>query len=629
MLALVVLIAAVVFVVYVLYVVFWSTSGAQETGHSIAHFFVDSPDDEDSVPQHFSRDKYCTNYNEPGKQLLILFGTEYGFSEEVAKKLFDRLSEDAYQKLSLQPRVLNASNFEKLDLIQEQLMLCVFSTTGDGVPPTDAYSFIEFLNSSSHAPSLDHLHFSVLALGDSNYPHYCKCGRNLDSKLQELGGRRLYRRVDIDQEDWPSIEGWMEGLLERVVELDLRTELDYLDLSSTGDETGHGRTRPFMAPMTVKYPLTVMNTPLDKETLHAEFDLTGSELTYTSGDALGIYPLNNPPEVDALLSALHCGEDCEVLVPSVCYSPRPEGEHMSLREALLRYYDLKTVRPDLVKAVVGEASDPGEREKGDRLLVDGLSRHNLALAQYLSEREVVDVLRDFPSSSLPLPRLLSLLRTLQPRYYSIASSPQKDPSKVAVCAAVLRYTVMGRPCTGVCTTYLQDRMTAGDSCPVFISQNPDFRLPASGSTPVIMIGPGTGIAPFRAFIQERVLMKASGANVFYFGCRHKDKDFLYKDELEQWVSEGLLELRAAFSRDQPNKLYVQNLISEDGKQIWQLIESGAHIYVCGDAKSMAGDVHSVLLQVFMQHGELSEAEAENYMQTLEENARYQRDVWVT
>ncbi|XP_070571831.1 NADPH oxidoreductase A-like [Ptychodera flava] len=503
-------------------------------------------------------------------------------------------------------------------------MFIVISTSGDGVPPTDARAWYDSLARTTL--KLFNLKFSVLALGDSNYPHFCRTGRIVDQRLEYLGASPIVQRSDVDMEDWSVISDWIEKVIAALATVAIETRIDYLSPRLPRNNDQHDRNRPFMAKMIVKRNLTKMTSADDKQTIHCEFNLEGSGLSFTAGDALGIYPQNNPTEVQYLLEVLHCTGEEVVDVPSWAYLPKAVG--LTLLVALMKYYDLKHVKPELVQALQEGASDTIKKKIGMDLLRDGLSKKNAKLHKYLEEREVADVLLEMGGdSTLKIHKVLENLRGLQPRYYSISSSPVVDSNIACVTAAVVRYKTLGRQRTGVTTTFLEDRLSIEQTCPVFISQNPDFRLPSNKQLPIIMIGPGTGIAPFRAFIQERVHSNATGANLLYFGCRHEHKDFLYANELEAWAAQGHLILRTAFSRDQNYKVYVQDVLREDAQIIWSYLQAGACLYVCGDAKHMAHDVHRALIDICQLH--MDQSEAVKYLTFLEENQRYQKDVWVT
>ncbi|XP_035692088.1 NADPH oxidoreductase A-like [Branchiostoma floridae] len=619
---------ATLLIAYVLHTLL-TTSGSSYGGNSLEAFISQEGDLATEKMIDRSADRYSVNYTDPGKQVLVMFGTEYGCSEEVAKKLFDSVASLPLDGSGarLQPRLVNAQQHSAVDWSQERVLLMVISTSGDGVPPTDARDFCDWLLGTRDM-EMSHLHYSVLALGDSNYPHFCRTGRSLDKRLTDLRATQLVPRSDVDQEDWSVIDSWIDAVLDVLPAVAIETKLDYLSLDAVSSDQAYHRTRPFMATMTVKRSLTVQETSDDKETIHCEFELAGSGLTFTAGDALGIYPQNNPAEVRAVLTALQATGTELVAAPSWVYHPQPDGK-IPLEEALMKYYDLKHVNPELVKLLTKHTSNRKERLEGERLLKDGLSKNNIVLWSYLQSNEVADVLRNFQRAHPPLHLLLSKLKGLQPRYYSIASSPVLDPEKASVTAAVVRYSLHGIPRTGVTTTYLQDRLQVNQLCPVFISHTPDFRLPSNNNLSIIMIGPGTGIAPFMAFIQERVATGASGDNILYFGCRHRSKDFLYKSELESWTKNRSLRLRVAFSRDQDKKIYVQDLLQTDAKNIWRHLQNGAHVYVCGDARHMAHDVHQALTDICQGQGDMDAGQARTFLLEMEQVNRYQKDVWVT
>ncbi|XP_052800861.1 NADPH oxidoreductase A-like isoform X2 [Mya arenaria] len=606
------------------------------TGKEIIHFCC-GPTKSGQVTSQDDRNR--KDYIDEGRQLLILYGTEYGCSEEVARLLYDKIDalNDKDEEYPLQPRLLNVRDFKLIDWTHEQICFVVISTSGDGVPPTDAIDFYNYLQNTD-VVEIREMRFSVLALGDSNYPQFCKVGHTLHERLVTLGGECVVSLTDVDMEDWTVIKSWLDRVTAYLTTAHINPSVDYI---RHGDitEDNCSRKTPFVATLKVKRQLTVVETPMDKETVHCEFDVTGSELTWLPGDAVGIYPENNRAEVCCLVLAMKCTGNELGPLPASAYKTQgtPAGDQC-LSSVLQKYYDLKSVKPDLLLTLKDHLGNSQEAGKLELLLRDEISKKNTRLYGYLEPREVVDVLEDFPSHTLPWQHILPCLKALQPRYYSIASSPKVDKNTICVTAAVVRYETLGRPRTGVTTTYLQDRLEVGGHCPMFISHNPGFQPPACRSIPIIMIGPGTGIAPFIAFIQERAIEKVSkssdesfgsGRTLLYFGCRHRDRDYLHREHLEAWSSSGVLELRVAFSRDQAHKVYVQHLLHDDGAQIWALLEKEkAHLYVCGDAKHMAHDVHTTLLDIVQGQGHMTREEAEMYLTDLEASEQYQKDVWV-
>ncbi|XP_048746472.2 NADPH oxidoreductase A-like [Ostrea edulis] len=613
-------------VTYIFYTLSTS-SGSQYEDNSIDAFISkESPSVKRREPR---KNRYRRDYTVDGRQILVLYGTEYGFSEEVARKLFDRLSAESTQRETLwQPRLLNVKHYSHIRWSEEQLCLLLISTSGDGVPPTDAQPFYEMMMNSS-CEKISHLQYAVLAMGDSNYPQFCKTGMSLDERFCELSAVRILDCQTVDMEDWTVVSDWIDRVLRLVDDIDLKVKTDYLSVNSLGESEGHSRTNPFLSTLVVKKPLTIVESNEDKVTLHCEFDITGSGLTWTSGDALGIYPQNNPGYVQLILQTLGFSGQERVDLPDQNLPGHHGGGAITSGDMLLKYLDIKRVTSDCLRLFMDHVSCPKQREKIEKLIH---SEHTSELREYLSQRELSDIVEEFEIRHLPVEKFLSHLKPLQPRYYSVSSSPQIDSNTVCVMAAVVRYTLLDQCREGVTTCYIHDRLQQGDQCPVFISRNPDFRLLSNIQTPLILIGPGTGIAPFRAFLQERALLKEEdrGQTYIYFGCRHRDKDFLYREELEKWNEAAVLQLRTAFSRDQKEKIYVQDLLLEDGILIWNLVnKENAAVYVCGDAKYMAHDVHKVLLKIIADQGQRTPEDALLYLKSMETEGRYQKDVWVT
>ncbi|KAL6080194.1 Sulfite reductase [NADPH] flavoprotein alpha-component [Balamuthia mandrillaris] len=706
------LIAVVVLVAVILFVAITLRPTSQQNGGSIDMFIDDTEDEDDALllpKNNAAAEKYSRVYAEEGKQVLIVYGTEYGFGEEVSKKLFDRIYDLDPEEHNLQPRLFNLRDKDSFDLHKEQVVLVVCSTAGDGDPPAEARPFYDaFLALDKNDVSLSHLRYSVLALGDSNYLHFCRAGRALHDKFAELGAHCVEKRGDVDQEDWLVIDQWIDNLVALLPTLDIESRQDYITSRNPSESSSsaekYNRNAPYWGTILEMRNLTPNTGKPEEDELdynqvvHVEIDV-GKDINYTSGDALGIYPSNNPKDVQNILNALNISsKQADKVIVNIPHSSNfrinileEEEERkkqlskkeleISLKDALMHYYDLKTVKLDFLKMVAKHIRSESELQKMEELLLttsttDGTDestgnifqtllngkvehvngkrlflKDNDKLKEYLELREVIDVLEDFPSTfselsfdvasssaSLSIIQLLGNMRRMQPRYYSISSSPlcgynededeENKILKLNITAAVVRYRTLNKERSGVTTTFLADRTSVGDRLPVFISRNEHFRLPLEGHVPIIMIGPGTGIAPFRAFLQERIAKEATGENMLYFGCRYSSCDFLYRDEFKALEKAGKLTLRTAFSRDQKQKVYVQHLIQEDSEKIWQLLENGAHVYVCGDAKYMAGDVHAALLSIIEEQQGCDADGAAAYMRGLENDHRYQRDVWV-
>jgi sulfite reductase (NADPH) flavoprotein alpha-component len=568
---------------------------------------------------------------EGGFPVLILYGTEYGFSRQVARHVAAELSQRLGGRIS--PRVMNMLHHQVVDFQREKVLLIICSTTGDGVVPSDARELADRLEAQTVTLSKD-ARYAVLALGDRAYPHFCRAGRLFSEWLQSVLPREdaeLTSRVEVDQEDWPVINGWLASVIQALDTqlagaIAVPSETDYLRenihrdgslLAELANDSSrrYSKDTPYMARMVVKRLLTRIVEPDDKETYHIELDITGSGLNYTPGDALGIVPRNAPEVVRETLAALHMSGD--ELVDGSC----------SVRQWLEEKADLKHLRGTVLFGLLVE-SLTGTSAHSERELAEKLAQDSQAALAFFHGRELADVLLSFPSARIPVSKLPEIVRPLQPRFYSIASSPVvHSADRIALTVATVRYHSHGRDHKGVATCYLADLVHPNDLVPVFLSRNPHFRLVSDPRCPVIMVGPGTGVAPFRAFVAER--RTCPGRTLLFFGSRHHDRDFLYADEFKALAKAGNLELYTAFSRDQAEKRYVQHRLLEKSTDLYQLVwEQGAYIYVCGDAARMARDVDQAFRKILAMEGSLDAAQVEAFMQQLERSQRYQRDVWV-
>eukprot|EP01112_Ceratiomyxa_fruticulosa_P022617 TRINITY_DN8344_c0_g2_i1.p1 TRINITY_DN8344_c0_g2~~TRINITY_DN8344_c0_g2_i1.p1 ORF type:complete len:649 (-),score=168.84 TRINITY_DN8344_c0_g2_i1:136-2082(-) len=612
-------------------------------GGTFESVFVD--DGSSSAPKKKAVKK--ERFVEPNKEvvpILILYGTEYGLSSEVAKKLEEEVNAiDGFWA-----RVVDMEEFEILEFDKEQVVLIVNSTYGDGVPPTTARPFFDNMealsNSGTNSTLFSHLQYCVLALGDSAYPYYCRAGKTMDKLFGDLGAKKIMNRVDVDQEDWSVMDPWVEKVCAKLLlkksDLQIRSG-DYLHdkVLASAANSGFNRKKPYYSKLSVRRAITQMNDGEDKETIHYDFELEDSGLTFTVGDALAIYPTNSLEEVDQILMYLasdaNTASQMKINTPSWHYIEEGQEEkstQMLLRDALAKCYDLHNLKPELLQLIRDKTKNKNDKTVLTDLLAEGTGKSNTGLQDYLYKHHLVDVFSQFKDAipSIPLDDLLSRLSRLLPRYYSISSSLKAHPTKVSITVAVVRYTLHGSKRVGVTSTFLSDRVSEGERIPIFVNNNPDFRLPTDAQTPIVMVGPGTGLAPFRAFLQER---DAQGAltnpslNTIFFGCRHYGKDFLYREELETLHKDSKINLITAFSRDQAQKVYVQHRIEEHASFVWESLSNGGHFYVCGDANHMAGDVHKVLLQIVEKHGNMSSEEAEHYIEKLEKDKRYQKDIW--
>jgi sulfite reductase (NADPH) flavoprotein alpha-component len=543
------------------------------------------------------------------KTVNVYFGSESGNCEALSKQIAK-----AAKKAGFDSQAVSLDKIKLADLAREQFALIVTSTFGDGEPPANAVSFHEELTADT-APRLENLHYSVLALGDTNYEQFCKFGIDVDARLAALGAKRLYERADCDVAYEEAAAAWQTGVFNVIDAMSAPTSAPSPEVeiqnpkSEIQNEPTFGRKNPFPAKLLENRKLTADASA--KETRHFAFSLEASGLSYEVGDALGVFPANCPALVEDILRALN--RDGEEAVPA------PDGGEVSLRTALLRHYEITKIPAPLLKVIAERSWD---KTLADLLVPEAKE----ALAKYLWGREIIDLLADFSSVTFEPADFVSHLKKLQPRLYSISSSLNAFPNEVHLTVAAVRYESFGRQRKGVCSTFLADRATS--DVPVFVHVSKGFRLPASGDTPIIMVGPGTGIAPFRAFLHDRKATGAKGRNWLFFGDQKANTDFLYREELEAMLADGhLTRLDTAFSRDQAEKIYVQQRMAENAAELWTWLEAGAHFYVCGDASRMAKDVDAALHKVLETAGGKSPDEATAYVAKLKSDKRYQRDVY--
>ncbi|HSI14264.1 MAG TPA: sulfite reductase subunit alpha, partial [Chthoniobacter sp.] len=512
------------------------------------------------------------------------------------------------------PKLVDMAKYESVDLAKEENILVITSTYGDGEPPDNAHAFWNFLQGES-APPLAHLNYSVLALGDTNYSAFCQFGKNCDERFEKLGAKRVHPRVDCDVDYETPAKAWADGVLAALAS---SVGAALADAASDSAESaaleapqGWSKKNPFPARLLANRLLNGDGS--GKEVRHYEISLAGSGLSYEAGDALGVMPANCNALVGDVLAALGC--DGEEAIKT------PDGTETSLRLALTQQYDITRPTSELLRAAAERGAAGGELAS----LLDPARKDDLK--KWLWGREIIDVICGL-SQPFTAAELTPLLKKLQPRLYSISSSPKAHPDEVHLTVAAVRYDGYGRARKGVCSTFLADRCADNTPVPVFVQTSHGFHLPANGDVPVIMCGPGTGIAPFRAFLEERRATGAKGRNWLFFGDQKRSTDYLYQEQLEGWVTDGhLARLDLAFSRDQAEKIYVQSRMLESAAELWSWLDSGAHFYVCGDASRMAKDVDAALHQIAETAGGLSKEAAAEYIQKLKSEKRYQRDVY--
>ncbi|EKM6429996.1 NADPH-dependent assimilatory sulfite reductase flavoprotein subunit [Cronobacter sakazakii] len=542
----------------------------------------------------------------PASVITLISASQTGNARRVAEALRDDLL-----AAQLNVNLVNAGDYKFKQIAQEKLLIVVASTQGEGDPPEEAVALHKFLLSKK-APKLDGTAFAVFGLGDTSYEHFCQAGKDFDTCLAELGAERLLDRVDADVEYQAAAQAWRQRVVDVLKARVPKEAPSQAAITASGavnlvDSTPYTKESPLTATLSVNQKITGRHS--EKDVRHIEIDLGDAGLRYQPGDALGVWYQNDPALVQELLELLWLKGDEPVTV----------GEKtLPLSEALQWHFELTVNTAAIVE-------NYATLTRSEALLP--LVGDKAKLQDYAARTPIVDMVR-FAPAQLEADQLLGLLRPLTPRLYSIASSQAEVENEVHITVGVVRFDIEGRARAGGASSYLADRLEEDSEVRVFIEHNDNFRLPATPETPVIMIGPGTGIAPFRAFMQQREADGATGKNWLFFGNPHFTEDFLYQVEWQRYVKEGLLtRIDLAWSRDQDHKIYVQDKIREQGAELWRWLQEGAHLYVCGDANRMAKDVEQALLEVIAAYGGMDAEAADEYLSELRVERRYQRDVY--
>jgi sulfite reductase (NADPH) flavoprotein alpha-component len=539
--------------------------------------------------------------------ITVLFGSQTGNAAKLAKRLVTALG-----NAGLAANAISTGDYKTNNLKNEKHLVLICSTQGEGAVPDSAVEFRRFLF-SKRAPKLGGVRFAVLALGDYSYKQFCKAGAEFDQRLEELGGERIAPRVDCDVDYRAAAQAWQDGIIEILKKTAPAASASIsvsTPLALPVQESEFDQFSPFRASVLDRINLNGRGS--GKTTMHLELSLAGSGITYKPGDALGVIPHNAPDYVAELLAAARLAGDAPVAV---------DGQEMVLSRALTEFYEVTTITRPFVKAYVADGRNPElasllEKDKDEEF------------ATYVHGREIIDLLQTYQPGELTAQGFVGMLRRQQPRLYSIASSLASHEEEVHLLVGLTRYQSYGRTRHGVCSTYLCERLDEEDTVRVYPSPNAHFRLPENPDAPVIMIGPGTGIAPFRAFLEEREALGSRGRNWLFFGDQHFATDFLYQVEWQRWQTAGILS-RAdlAFSRDQADKVYVQHRMQEQAADLYAWLQDGAYVYVCGDADKMAADVHTTLLDIVSRQGGKDPEAAQAFLDDLQSNKRYQRDVY--
>ncbi|MCF2902340.1 assimilatory sulfite reductase (NADPH) flavoprotein subunit [Pseudoalteromonas sp. OFAV1] len=540
--------------------------------------------------------------------LTILYGSQTGNAKGVASKLKEQA-----ESRGLTAKLVNMADYKPTALKKEKFITVVVSTYGEGEPPEDAESLHEFLTTKK-APKLDGVKVAVIGLGDSSYEFFCQTAKDFEERFNKLGAETIFQRADLDVDYDDEAAKWIDGALD-AFEPDLKAQQQASGGQVVAMPFGaaapaasqYTKQNPFAAELSVVQKITGRDST--KDVRHVEISLEGSDITYTPGDSLGVYFLNDEVLVDEVLALTQIDASSTVKLGD---------EELSIRDALIEKLELTQSYPGFVEKYATATGNP-------ELLK--LVEDKAAMREYIEPRQIFDIIRQNPAQ-LEAQTLVDCLRKLQARLYSIASSQAEVEDEVHLTVGLVEFDAFGSEHLGGCSGYLARRAEEGCKVKVFSEHNDNFRLPANDETPIIMVGPGTGIAPFRAFLQERDAREASGKNWLFFGNPHFTQDFLYQVEIQGYLKSGLLtKVDVAFSRDQAEKVYVQDKLRKNSQEVFAWLEAGAHFYICGDANRMAKDVHQALVDIIKENSGKDDEQAEQYLKDLRSANRYQKDVY--
>ena len=541
--------------------------------------------------------------------LTILYGSRTGNGEGLAKK-----AKEIAASKGLEVSLKNMADYKPKDLQHEKNLLVIVSTHGEGEPPFSAKTLHEFIY-GNRAPKLDALNFAVLALGDSTYFHFCKTGKDFDEQLAVLGGKRIVPRIGCDVDFENAALEWLQSTIDTfagsAAPTDNQGVLQYRMVSdvkpSFKTTEKFSKKKPFLSPVLEKVLLHGKGS--DRQTIHIELNADAKGLEYEPGDAAAILPLNAQELIDEVIKITKIDSNEQVEIG---------GVKKTFAEALRRDVELSKITNDVIGRYLDFAPD-------QKLAV--LRENPSDLKAYMEGRDIIDLMQDFPIEASAGEWIL-ILRPLQPRYYSISSSPKANPGELHLTVGVVNFKNNGRVKHGACSTYLSEVRVENEYVPLYIESNPNFRLPEKEETPIIMVGAGTGIAPYRSFVQHRELAQNPGKSWLFFGNRNFETEFLYQTEWQDFIKTGALtRMDVAFSRDGEKKVYVQDRILEHSAEVFEWLQSGSHFYICGDMKKMAGDVQNALVQIAEKHGGMNTDAAKEYVDNLQKEKRLQLDVY--
>jgi sulfite reductase (NADPH) flavoprotein alpha-component len=550
----------------------------------------------------------------PSRRIAVLYASQSGTAEGLARKLAKELKAQGHT-----PALSTLVGYTPAALAAESYAVIIASTYGDGDAPDGVQPFYEQL-CSEHFPKMEKLSYTVLALGDRHYEHFCKFGIDLDIKLAALGANRVADRVDCDVDVDEPFAQWKATVITRIND-DSQSHKSSAVMQKSGSPAttnsesaaakAFTREHPLLASVIDKKSLTHPSST--KSTLHVALSIEGTGLSYEVGDACGVIPTNDLNLVAEILQKLRFNGNEQV--------PGVKAGTTTLHHALAHERQITRLNRKIVQ-------DFAKRGNCAPLLELLQPERQSDLEAYVYDRALIDLLTEYPGVIDDPTELVTFLPKLTPRLYSISSSPAAHAGQIHTTVAVVRFTAHNRDRGGVCSTLFADRTSIADRLPIYIQPNKKFKLPSNPDAPMIMIGPGTGIAPFRGFLHERRALGHKGKNWLFFGERSAATDYLYREELESMCAERhLTRLDTAFSRDGGRKVYVQDRMMEQAPQIWSWLQDGASIYICGDASRMAKDVHTTICRIAKEQGSMSDQAAEEYVGELKEAHRYHRDVY--
>ncbi|MGB1320296.1 MAG: diflavin oxidoreductase [Vibrio gallaecicus] len=539
------------------------------------------------------------------KALTILYGSQTGNAESVAYDTAEKAKE-----YGMTANVFDMDDVDAQIFVKSSRILIITSTYGEGEMPDNAESLWQTMD-NENAPKLEGTFYSILALGDTSYDEFCLAGKLWDERLEQLGANRVTSRVDCDIDFEQLAEEWMIATLPIIADKgDDGAASPQGAPSPQKQKSKFGRKNPLQA--TLKHKRVLSQEGSSKEIVHYELSLEGSGEFYKPGDALNVIPENQPDLVSAFLEHLKFSGN---------EKPSWNGENHSLKEIFTQYLDIRTPSKEFVKAMAEAASD-------HKLIEMIANEDTSALNDFLWGKDTLDILRHYPNVTLSLAEVLSLLKPIAPRAYSISSSLNKNKDEVHLTIGSVRYQNEDRSYNGTCSSWLADLVNEGGKVPCYFAPNKNFAVPEDDKAPMIMVGPGTGIAPFRAFLEEREIQASPGDNWLIFGDRNSATDYIYQEEIEVLQSKGVLtRLDLAFSRDQAEKVYVQDKMRDNGAELFAWLERGGYFFVCGDAYYMAKDVDKALHDIISTHGQFNQEETKEYVSKLKKQKRYVRDVY--